>query len=50
VSKLRQGTSLYTKNNSVGSILDASSLAGDGEKKVVDSPVKKMQKGDFIFK
>ncbi|KAJ7918695.1 SNF2 family N-terminal domain-containing protein [Mycena leptocephala] len=46
----RQGTSLYTKNNSVGSILDASSLAGDGEKKVVDSPVKKMQKGDFIFK
>ncbi|KAJ6581273.1 SNF2 family N-terminal domain-containing protein [Mycena capillaripes] len=44
----RQGTSLYTKNNSVGSILNVSSLAGDGEKKVVDSPVKK-QKGDFIF-
>ncbi|KAJ6485956.1 SNF2 family N-terminal domain-containing protein [Mycena sanguinolenta] len=47
---VRQGTSLYTKNNAVGSILNVSSLAGDGEKKV-DSPVKKMQKkGDFIFK
>ncbi|KAF7356798.1 SNF2 family helicase [Mycena venus] len=46
----RQGTSLYTKNNSVGSILNLSSLSGDGEKKKVDSPVKKMQKGDFIFK
>ncbi|KAJ7460553.1 SNF2 family N-terminal domain-containing protein [Mycena latifolia] len=46
----RQGTSLYTKNNSVGSILNVSSLAGDGEKKVVDSPAKKVQKGDFIYK
>ncbi|KAJ6625017.1 SNF2 family N-terminal domain-containing protein [Mycena sp. CBHHK59/15] len=46
----RQGTSLYTKNNSVGSILNVSALAGDGEKKIVDSPAKKVQKGDFIFK
>ncbi|KAJ7695156.1 SNF2 family N-terminal domain-containing protein [Mycena rosella] len=46
----RQGTSLYTKNNSVGSIFNVSSLAGDGEKKVVDSPAKKVQKGDFIYK
>ncbi|KAJ7132049.1 SNF2 family N-terminal domain-containing protein [Mycena epipterygia] len=44
----RQGTSIYTKSNSVGSILNVSSL--DGEKKVVDSPAKKVQKGDFIFK
>ncbi|KAJ7257871.1 SNF2 family N-terminal domain-containing protein [Mycena haematopus] len=47
---IEKGTSLYTKNNSVGPIMNMSSLAGDGEKKVVDSPVKKMQKGDFIFK
>ncbi|KAJ7743179.1 SNF2 family N-terminal domain-containing protein [Mycena metata] len=46
----RQGTSLYTKANSVGSILNVSSLAGDGERKVIDSPVKKLQKGDFIFR
>ncbi|KAK7030788.1 SNF2 family helicase [Favolaschia claudopus] len=46
----RQGTSIYTKSNSVGSIIDATSLAGDGEKRIVDSPAKKMQKGDFIFK
>ncbi|KAJ7636011.1 SNF2 family N-terminal domain-containing protein [Mycena polygramma] len=46
----RQGTSLYTKSNSVGSILNVSSLAGDGERKVVDSPAKKTQKGDFIYK
>ncbi|KAJ7180438.1 SNF2 family N-terminal domain-containing protein [Mycena filopes] len=45
----RQGTSLYTKENSVGSILNVLSLAGDGEKRVVDGPVKKMQ-GDFISK
>ncbi|KAJ6504820.1 SNF2 family N-terminal domain-containing protein [Mycena vitilis] len=44
----RQGTSLYTKSNSVGSMLNVSSLAG--EKKVVDSPAKKNQKGDFIDK
>ncbi|KAJ7126620.1 SNF2 family N-terminal domain-containing protein [Mycena crocata] len=46
----RHGTSLYTKNNSVGSILNVSTLAGDGEKKAVDSPARKVQKGDFIFK
>ncbi|KAJ7074914.1 SNF2 family N-terminal domain-containing protein [Mycena belliarum] len=46
----RQGTSLYTKTNSVGSILNVTTLAGDGETKVVDSPAKKVQKGDFIFK
>ena len=45
----RRGLSLYTKENSAGS-LNISSFAMDAEKKVVDSPVKKVQKGDFIFK
>lgn len=45
----RQGLSLYTKENSAGT-LNVSSLGMDAETKTVDSPVKKVQKGDFIFK
>jgi len=46
----RQGLSLYTKANSAGT-LDVSSFARENEKtKIDDSPVKKVQKGDFIFK
>lgn len=46
----RQGLSLYTKENSAGT-LNVSSLGMDSETKTVDSPVKKkVEKGDFIFK
>lgn len=46
----RQGLSLYTKENSAGT-LNVSSLGMDSETKIVDSPVKKkVEKGDFIFK
>lgn len=51
----RQGLSLYTKNNSAGS-LNVTSFATDSQKKLVDSPTKSskkgqpVQKGDFIFK
>jgi len=45
----RQGLSLYTKDNSAGT-LDVAPFAVDAEKKT-DSPVKKKtQKGDFIYK
>ncbi|KAJ7623410.1 SNF2 family N-terminal domain-containing protein [Roridomyces roridus] len=44
----RRGTSIYTKSNCVGAILNATAL--DGDKKMVDSPAKRVQKGDFIFK
>ncbi|KAH7925001.1 hypothetical protein BV22DRAFT_1034512 [Leucogyrophana mollusca] len=46
----RQGLSLYTKDNSAGS-LNVTPFAMDSQK-VVDSPGKqrKVQKGDFIFK
>lgn len=44
----RQGLSLYTKENSAGT-LNISSLADD-DTKTVDSPRKKVQKGDFISK
>ncbi|KIK58778.1 hypothetical protein GYMLUDRAFT_45086 [Collybiopsis luxurians FD-317 M1] len=46
----RQGLSLYTKKNSVGT-LNVSSFASD--KQIIDSPskiTKKAAKGDFIFK
>ncbi|KAF7289508.1 SNF2 family helicase [Mycena chlorophos] len=49
----RQGLSLYTKNNSIGSILDVSSLTEDESKKLKkSSPAKKklQSKGDFILK
>lgn len=51
----RQGLSLYTKDNSAGT-LNVTSLATDSEKNLVDSPNKQgkkgrsVQKGDFIFK
>lgn len=51
----RQGLSLYTKDNSAGS-LNVTSFAVDSQKKLVDSPTKSgkkgqpAQKGDFIFK
>ncbi|GLB44340.1 putative SNF2 family N-terminal domain [Lyophyllum shimeji] len=47
----RQGLSLYTKENSAGS-LTVASLSAETDKKAVDSPKKKLkvQKGDFIFK
>ncbi|KAG5643859.1 hypothetical protein DXG03_009543 [Asterophora parasitica] len=46
----RQGLSLYTKENSAGT-LNVSSFSSDAETKLVDSPKKKkVQKGDFIFK
>ncbi|KAG6916879.1 hypothetical protein DXG01_004788 [Tephrocybe rancida] len=48
----RQGLSLYTKENSAGS-LNVSALSTDADARIVDSPKKvkkKIQKGDFIFK
>jgi len=45
----RKGVSLYTKENSAGT-LNISSLATSAEKEVIDAPVKKVQKGDFISK
>ncbi|KAF9007147.1 SNF2 family N-terminal domain-containing protein [Cyathus striatus] len=45
----RQGLSLYTKENSAGT-LNVSSFVNDNDKKAVDSPAKKAQKGDFIYK
>jgi len=43
----RQGTSLYTKENAVGT-LDVSRFELDDSQKVIDSPRTK-KKGDFIF-
>lgn len=45
----RRGQSLYTKDNSAGT-LDVSAFSMDADKNTVDSPAKKMQKGDFVFK
>lgn len=51
----RQGLSLYTKDNSAGS-LNVTSFAMDSEKNLVDGPTKSgkkgqsAHKGDFIFK
>ncbi|KAI0053500.1 hypothetical protein FA95DRAFT_1579571 [Auriscalpium vulgare] len=45
----RQGLSLYTKETSHGT-LNTSAFAPESEKGVVDSPSKKKQKGDFIYK
>jgi E3 ubiquitin-protein ligase SHPRH len=48
----RKGASLYTKENSAGT-LNIASLATGVEKEVVDAPiknVKNVQKGDFISK
>lgn len=43
----RQGASLYTKENAVGT-LDVSGFELDDSQKVIDSPTTK-KKGDFIF-
>ncbi|KAI0060074.1 hypothetical protein BV25DRAFT_1956450 [Artomyces pyxidatus] len=45
----RQGLSLYTNDHSHGT-LNITPFAPEAEKSVVDSPSKKKQKGDFIFK
>lgn len=45
----RQGLSLYTKENAAGTV-NVSSFAADNDKTAVDAPIKKAQKGDFIFK
>ncbi|TFK26931.1 hypothetical protein FA15DRAFT_666880 [Coprinopsis marcescibilis] len=45
----RKGLSLYTKENSTGT-LDVSSFSAEQDKAIVDSPAKKMLKGDFILK
>ncbi|CCM02285.1 uncharacterized protein FIBRA_04372 [Fibroporia radiculosa] len=45
----RQGQSLYTKDNSAGT-LDVTPFALPSNQKAVDMPAKKMQKGDFVFK
>ncbi|KAF5351852.1 hypothetical protein D9756_007728 [Leucocoprinus leucothites] len=44
----RQGLSLYTKENAAGT-LNVSNFELDNSQKVIDSPAKKTQKGDFIF-
>lgn len=44
----RQGLSLYTKDNSAGT-LTATTVPVPG-KKSIDAPSKKAQKGDFVFK
>lgn len=46
----RQGLSLYTKDNSAGSI-NVTTFATDSKKNAVDAAGKNQpQKGDFIFK
>lgn len=45
----RKGVSLYTKQNSAGTV-NIASLAPGVEKEAIDAPVKKVQKGDFISK
>ncbi|KAI0078425.1 hypothetical protein K474DRAFT_1594151 [Panus rudis PR-1116 ss-1] len=48
----KQGLSLYTQDNAAGTLsmdpLTASVMPAD--KKVVDAPTRKIQKGDFVFK
>ncbi|KAH9919617.1 SNF2 family N-terminal domain-containing protein [Fomitopsis serialis] len=46
---VRQGQSLYTKDNSAGT-LDTSTFALAPGKNAVDAPAKRAQKGDFVFK
>lgn len=45
----RKGVSLYTKQNSAGTV-NIASLAPGVEKEAIDAPVRKVQKGDFISK
>ncbi|OBZ74793.1 putative ATP-dependent helicase IRC20 [Grifola frondosa] len=45
----RQGQSLYTRDNSAGT-LNATAFAMNTDKSKVDAPTKKVQKGDFVYK
>ena len=45
----KQGLSLYTRDNAAGS-LNVTPFATDSDKKQVDAPSKKVQKGDFVYK
>ncbi|TBU46840.1 SNF2 family N-terminal domain-containing protein [Dichomitus squalens] len=45
----KQGLSLYTRDNAAGT-LNVTSFAADSDKKQVDAPSKKVQKGDFVYK
>lgn len=44
----RQGVSLYTKDNSAGTLTAGPITAP--EKNAIDAPAKKAQKGDFVYK
>ncbi|RPD76905.1 hypothetical protein L226DRAFT_459082 [Lentinus tigrinus ALCF2SS1-7] len=45
----KQGLSLYTRENASGH-LNVTPFAADSDKKQVDAPTKKVQKGDFVYK
>ncbi|KAH9856240.1 SNF2 family N-terminal domain-containing protein [Lenzites betulinus] len=45
----KQGLSLYTTDNAAGT-LNVTPFAADNDKKKVDAPAKKVQKGDFVYK
>ncbi|KAI0632763.1 SNF2 family N-terminal domain-containing protein [Trametes polyzona] len=45
----KQGLSLYTRDNAAGT-LNVTPFAADTDKKKVDAPAKKVQKGDFVYK
>ncbi|KAI9061801.1 hypothetical protein FKP32DRAFT_1594010 [Trametes sanguinea] len=45
----KQGLSLYTRENAAGT-LNVTPFAVDTDKKKVDAPSKKVQKGDFVYK
>ncbi len=45
----KQGLSLYTRDNAAGT-LNVTPFTADADKKKVDAPAKKVQKGDFVYK
>ncbi|KAI0350953.1 hypothetical protein OH77DRAFT_1411940 [Trametes cingulata] len=45
----KQGLSLYTRDNAAGT-LNVTPFTVDSDKKKVDAPAKKVQKGDFVYK
>ncbi|KAI8992837.1 SNF2 family N-terminal domain-containing protein [Trametes punicea] len=45
----KQGLSLYTKDKAAGT-LNVTPFAVESDKKQVDAPTKKVQKGDFVYK
>ncbi|KAI0830062.1 SNF2 family N-terminal domain-containing protein [Trametes gibbosa] len=45
----KQGLSLYTRDNAAGT-LNVAPFAAEADKKKVDAPAKKVQKGDFVYK